>query len=98
MENSEILLLKLSSGDEIIGECVETNGGLMVKNACSIRMNTDESGKQSIRFSNYCPYAKDATICVLSYLWVAKAMDEVESRFKEIFSPIIMPESKIQLV
>lgn len=98
MLDSEILMLKLSSGEEIIGECAAIDGGIVVKDACTISTTVSKEGKHSVKFSLYCQYAEENAICVKSYVWVATPVSEIVAKFKSIFSPIILPESTIQLV
>ena len=93
MNETEILLVKLSSGEQIIGECSVVDGKLAVKNACEIKIENETS----VKFANCVPLAKDQTIFVTGYVWIATPIDQIAAKFKEVFSPIIMPESRIQL-
>lgn len=94
MNDTEILLVKLGSGEQIIGECSLNENGFVIKNACEVKID----GETSVKFVNYAPLAEEQTIHVTSYVWVAKPIAQIEAKFKEVFSPIILPESKIQLV
>ena len=94
-----ISLVKLTSGEEIICELVQDElGQVNVINPCFIQVM--DSGnkverKATMKFVPYAPYSKDKRLILSQWVWIAKPIQEIEDSYKRIFSPIILPDTKI---
>lgn len=96
--STKVMLIKLPSGEEIIGECFQTEAGTVMKNPCMIHVvsvGNNKATKVNLKFSPYAQFCADATILLNDYSWVGTPLAEIEEQYKRAFSPIILPETTI---
>lgn len=95
----EVILLKLISGEEIIGTVEkEEQGKIYLKNAVSITYHPTEDGKMSAGFAPHMPYA-EGIIILWSYsiAFSANVKEEMLNEYKRIFGEIIVPKPGLQI-
>jgi hypothetical protein len=98
--SEDIFLLKLVTGEEIIGKTEESETMFFVKKPIQVFQFPDkESGKMKMGIGEFMPHVENTNIMVLktAIAVVAVPRDEMIQQYKEITSDIILPDSKIQL-
>ena len=96
----EILILKLSTGEEILADCHETEEGFVANKPVSLQPIPDEnSGKMKMSFATFMPYIKDDTVFVMKsqIIAIAQPKEPIVQSYSEMTGKIILPENKIQL-
>lgn len=84
-----ILILKLVTGEELIGDCQEKDNVLTVKQPCVIQMMPSRNNPEvpSIGLIPYVPYAEDHSIVIQrsSIIWETKPVKEMYNQYNSIF-------------
>ena len=98
--SNPVSLVKLTSGEEII--CVlfqdEKTSAVNVINPCFIQIvdaGNKVERKATMKFVPYAPYAKDKRLVLSEWVWIAEPIDEIAESYRRIFSPILLPDTKI---
>ena len=98
MDESDIMIMKLESGETIIGkqevDC-DRLGRIAVSQPCIVDIGvTSQTDKTPlIYFLPYAVFAENHIISLdqLKIVWTAKPTEEVCDQYKSIFSSIIVP-------
>lgn len=95
----DVRVLKLITGEEIVGEFVsETEDAITVKNTLSLMIQPSQNGV-GYAFVPWCPMVKgNKTIKLEKALFVAEATDELVSSYQSMFSQIMTPPPKQLIV
>lgn len=101
MENELILILKLADGTEIIATTnqQEESGAYICRDILTIMVTVDESGRGQMGLMEFMPYAdKKAGFAIPhSMASITLPSEQLLNHYKERFSKIILPDSKIKL-
>jgi len=98
MSNS-IKVFKSQIGEDMIGEVVDSKQGeyYYIKNPANIVLQETESGVR-VAIAPVMPFAKgNIKVYVHSIAIEAEPAEAMETEYKRVFSPIVLPESKIIL-
>jgi hypothetical protein len=99
--SEDIFLLKLVTGEEIIGKTEESETMFFVKKPIQIFQFPDkESGKMKMGIGDFMPHVENTNVMILknAIAVIAVPREEMIQQYREITSDIILPDSKIQLV
>jgi len=88
----DVRVLKLVTGEEIVGEFVsETKTSITVKNTLSLLVQPSQQGV-GYAFVPWCPMVQgDKTIKLEKTIFTASATDELEGSYRSMFSQIMTP-------
>jgi hypothetical protein len=93
MNDNDIVLLKLTSGEEIIGTVVnESPDCIEIKDTVSIVYHPSGDGKMSAGFAPHMPYANGAITLFRTAIAVrANLNEDMLTEYKRIFGAIFVP-------
>ena len=96
---NEIKVFKSQIGEDMIGEIVDSKVGeyYFIKNPANIVLQETETGVR-VAIAPVMPFAKgNIKVYIHSIAIEAEPADAMISEYKRVFSPIVVPESKIIL-
>lgn len=95
---SEIILIKLISGEEIIATLVgSSQDSIELKDAVTIAYHPTEGGKMSAGFAPHMPYSEgNLTLYSSAIAFRAGVKEDMLNEYKRIFGGIIVPKQGIQ--
>ena len=96
---NEIKVFKSQIGEDMIGEVVDSKVGEyhFIKNPANIVLQETESGVR-VAIAPVMPFAKGTIkVYVHSIAIEAEPAEAMVNEYKRVFSPIVVPESKIIL-
>lgn len=94
---SEIQIIKLMSGEEIIGELTHVGNFLSVERPCQIVLQDAGGGRVNLQYYPIALAAKDQTIVVKpdGFIWFADPSPEALGLYKKRYSKIVTPDQKL---
>lgn len=97
MDDSNILVLGLASGEHIIAEVTPSNGAYACTNILQIITDTSPEGNVSMGAVPYMPYTTGDLMVPTATTTVATPGEMLLQHYKKMFGKIILPESSIIL-
>lgn len=83
-----IKVLKLTTGEEVVGHCSRKSNTITVKNPCAVMLITDKStpDQHSMALIPYCAYVKEHKIEVdiRHVVWEAELQPDVELQYQSL--------------
>ena len=94
---NDVILIKLISGEEIIGTLVATSPEhIQLKDTVTIAYHPAGDGKMSAGFAPHMPYAEDNLILYTPAIaFRAQLKEDMLNEYKRIFGHIITPRQSI---
>lgn len=96
MENTEILILLLTSGQTIICKAEERQGAFACTDVLEIMSRYETDGSMKIGLNKFMPFASDEAGLAVPTATTTVAMpgQELLAQYKKAFSKIIVPDEK----
>lgn len=91
-----IKVLKLKTGEEIVGDIVEKNGEITVKKPCYIQLvpSRQDPSQPAMALMPCAAYTKDhkVTIDVSSVIWVEEPITDLYNNYNQLYgSGLVVP-------
>jgi hypothetical protein len=89
----EIQLIRLVSGEELVGEITKTKNGIVIKNACII-VPTNDGKLTAMHYMPYSDAIDGITIAREHIMFTLEPASELKNYIASISSAIELPEEK----
>ena len=88
----DVKLIRMSTGEDLIAEVVDTTTHLKVKNPCIVLIQPTETSRANINITHWVPYAaeKDFEISFDHVIFMIDPADDLLNNYKAAFSPLIL--------
>ena len=97
MQN-ELRILKLITGEEIVGNITERGGGLIsIENPCLLGIAMGPNGKASLQMQPMLIFSEQKKVDILrsNIIYDVSVAPEIENKYNEIYgSGIVMPKKQ----
>lgn len=93
---STVMILKLTNGEEILADCQDTPNAYVCKNAMEFMKSLDDSGQMNLGMVDYMPYAKDGfVVSKVAVVAFAIPADGMLKQYNQRFSKIQVASKSI---
>ena len=97
MQN-ELRILKLSTGEEIVGNIVERNGiAIAIENPCVLAIGVNSQGKASLQMQPMLIFSEQKKVDINrgNIIYDVTVAPEIENKYNEIYgSGIVLPKKQ----
>ena len=97
MQN-ELRILKLSTGEEIVGNIIERNGiAIAIENPCLLAIAMGPNGKASLQMQPMLIFSEQKKVDInrANIIYDVSVAPEIENKYNEIYgSGIVMPKKQ----
>ena len=94
----ELRILKLITGEEIVGNITERSGDLIsIENPCVLGIGMNSSGKASLQMQPMLIFSEQKKVDILraNIIYDVSVAPEIENKYNEIYgSGIVMPKKQ----
>ena len=101
MQN-ELRILKLSTGEEVVGNITERSGDLIsIENPCVLGIAMGPNGKASLQMQPMLIFSEQKKVDILrsNIIYDVSVAPEIENKYNEIYgSGIVMPKKQSSII
>lgn len=92
----DVKLIRMSTGEDLIAEVVDTTNYLKVKNPCIVLIQPTETSRANINITHWVPYAadKEFEISFDHVIFMIDPADDLLNNYKAAFSPLILAKQQ----